>query len=441
MSVAIALVGFIVALFVMMSSHELGHMVAAKRAGVVVEEFGIGFPPRLFAVKRGQTSYSVNLIPLGAFVRTPGENDPTVPGSLASKGPWTRMAVYAAGPLVNILLAFVALSAFFMLPTEVIRGDGVMVFSVSEDSPAEEAGIESGDIIQSIDGQQIREWQDVQDLVNQDGGKAKALILVRSEGSGESTSEQQLQITLEPKYDSDLGRYAIGVLLCWGIVTGVADGSPAEAAGIESGDTILGIDGEAVYSDETVLNALDSAVAGQTVEVVLLRGGEVVSASLQLGSEDVGVHSSWVTDTRIEKERVAFWQALYRGGDYIVHVPYLIKESIPIIREDPSKGLVGVVGAGQLTVEAVKSSGFSNVLLLAGIISIGLALFNFIPIPPLDGGGMLIGLIEGLRGGKRLSPKTVRLAYMAGTALMIALFVLIMYNDIARLISGGSFLE
>src|SRR4030042_2128151 len=103
MSVAIALVGFIVALFVMMSSHEWGHMVAAKRAGLVVEEFGIGFPPRLFAVKRGQTSYSVNLIPLGAFVRTPGENDPTVPGSLASKGPWTRMVVFAEGPLGHIL--------------------------------------------------------------------------------------------------------------------------------------------------------------------------------------------------------------------------------------------------------------------------------------------------------------------------------------------------
>src|SRR4030042_4687692 len=105
MSVAIALVGFIVALFVMMSSHELGHMVAAKRAGVVVEEFGIGFPPRLFSVKRGQTTYSINLIPVGAFVRPIGEDDPTVEGGLAGKGPWTRMGVYAAGPLVTVALA------------------------------------------------------------------------------------------------------------------------------------------------------------------------------------------------------------------------------------------------------------------------------------------------------------------------------------------------
>jgi regulator of sigma E protease len=108
--------------------------------------------------------------------------------------------------------------------------------------------------------------------------------------------------------------------------------------------------------------------------------------------------------------------------------------------EDSGKAVVGPVGAGQLTVEIVESFGLSNILFLAGLISIGLAIFNFIPIPPLDGGGILVASIEGIRRGRRLSPKTVRLVYTIGTAIIITIFVVIMYNDIARLISGDSFL-
>ena len=432
MSVALVVVSFIVVLFVLVSSHELGHMVVAKRAGVKVEEFGIGFPPRLFAIKRGETSYSVNLIPLGAFVRTPGENDPTVPGSLASKGPWTRLGVYAAGPVVNVIVAFVILSVYFMLPTEVVRGDGVMVQSVSQGSPAEEEGIKPGDIMLRMDEQQIREWKDVKEAVNSNGGEEKNLLLQRG--------GEQIGVNLKPEFDSDpdVNRYTIGVFLCWGIVTEVEEDSPAEEAGIRPGDTIIGINGEAVYSEEIILDALDSAGAGEEISLLLLRDGETVSTSLkpsaQDGNQTIGLHTEWVSGTRVETDRLPIWRAIHRGGDFVVHVPYLIKESIPIIREDPGKAVAGPIGAAQLTVEAVKASGFGIVLLMAGIISIGLALFNFIPIPPLDGGGMLIGLIEGIRRGKRLSARTVRLAYIAGTAFILTLFVGIMYNDIVRLI-------
>jgi regulator of sigma E protease len=146
-----------------------------------------------------------------------------------------------------------------------------------------------------------------------------------------------------------------------------------------------------------------------------------------------------VSDTHIEKPRLPLWQAFYRGGDYIVHYPSLMKEAIPLIREDPSKAVQGPIGAGQLTVEVVKSFGFNSVLLLGGVISICLALFNFIPIPPLDGAGMLVALIEGIRRGKRLPPRAVRLAYAVGTALIIILFVVVTFNDILRLIRGENF--
>jgi len=120
-------------------------------------------------------------------------------------------------------------------------------------------------------------------------------------------------------------------------------------------------------------------------------------------------------------------------------MPSLIAASIPVIKEDPSKAVVGPVGAGQLTVEAVRAFGIGHVLLVGGVISLGLALFNFFPIPPLDGGGMLVAFIEGIRRGKRLPQKMVRLAYAIGTTLLIMLMVLVIYWDIARLISGEGF--
>jgi len=435
MSVAVAIISFIAVLFFLVSSHEMGHFIAAKRAGIVVEEFGIGFPPRLFAIKRGETSYSINLIPLGAFVRTTGENDPTVPGGLASKGPWTRMGVFAAGPLVNVFLAFVFLGVFFMVPTEAISGDGVMVHSTSAGSPAEEGGIEPGDVILRIGEQEIHQWEDVQEAINSNGEEEKALLLQRG--------GEQFELPLRPEFNSELNRYIIGILLCWGIVTEVEGGSPAEDAGIMPGDTILSINKQPIYSAQSMSDAISSAEPGEKIEVVLLRDEEILSRSLELSSQNgeqaIGLDNQWVSDTHIEKQRLPFWQAIYRGGDFVVHIPKLIVESLDIIKEDPSKAVVGPVGAGQLTVEAVRSFGLSNVLFLGGLISMGFALFNVIPVPPLDGGGMVIGLIEGIRRGRRLSPRTVRLAYAIGTAFIITLFVLVFYSDILRLIRGEGF--
>lgn len=153
MNVVLVIVVFVLALFVAIIIHELGHFLTARRAKVKVEEFGIGIPPRLFGIRRGETVYSVNAIPVGAFVRTAGENDPTVPRSLASKGPWTRLGVYVAGPLANVLLAFVLLSAFNALPYSVIAGNGLMVHEVTEGFPAQQAGIMAGDVILEIEGQ------------------------------------------------------------------------------------------------------------------------------------------------------------------------------------------------------------------------------------------------------------------------------------------------
>jgi len=398
---------------------------------VKVEEFGIGLPPRLFGIKRGETIYSVNAIPLGAFVKAAGENDPTVPRSLAGKGPWTRLGIYAAGPLVNILLAFVLLSAFLALPISTVAGNGLMVNSVVENSPAEEAGIKPGDIILEIDGQPVRRRGDVQDIVNSAEEGEEITLLLLKNGQAED-------ITLKPELDPESQQRKIGVWLWWNIVSKVGEDSPAYEAGIRDGDTILNINGQVVYNDESISSALSSVGEGEEINLVLLRNGETVSISLTNDGYETlpTVELQWVDGTHIEQERLPVWRVVYLGARYIVYTPVLIIEAIPLIIQSPDMALVGPIGAGQLTVEVVRSSGFSNILFMASIMSLGIGIFNLLPIPPLDGGGMLVAFIEGCRRGKRLSPRTVRLAYTIGTTFLIALVILVTFIDIWRLPRG-----
>jgi len=431
MSVAVIIILFIVALFMAICLHELGHFIVAKRAGVKVEEFGIGIPPRLFGIKRGETIYSVNAIPLGAFVKAAGENDPTVPRSLAGKGPWTRLGIYAAGPLVNIFLAFVLLSAFLALPYSVIAGDGLIVRAVVGNSSAEEAGIKPGDTILEVDGQPVHTQGDVQDIVNSVEEGAEISLLLQRNG-------QEEEITLKPKLDPKSQLLKIGAYLWRDMVSQVEEGSPSYEAGVRPGDGIDSINGQLIYNEESMSSALRSVAEGEKINIVLLQDGNLTAASLtNVGYETLpGVEMRWVEGAHIEQERLPVWRAVYLGARDIIYMPVLIIETIPQIIESPDKALVGPIGAAQLTVEIVRSSGFSSILFMASMISLGLGIFNLFPIPPLDGGGMLVAFIEGCRRGKRLSPRTVRLAYTIGTAFLIGLVILITFIDIWRLPKG-----
>ncbi len=155
-----SIVPFLVILVALIVVHELGHFIAAKLAGVRVLEAGLGYPPRLWGVKFRDTIYSINLLPLGGFVRLLGEEDPSHPESLAAQPAWVRLIVLAAGAVMNLLLPILLFAIAFTIPRDVPVGL-VGISSVVPGSPAEEAGLRPGDIILAIDGHEVRNLQDV----------------------------------------------------------------------------------------------------------------------------------------------------------------------------------------------------------------------------------------------------------------------------------------
>ena len=205
MTTFISIVSFLAVIVVLILAHELGHFVTAKLTRVGVQEFGLGFPPRLLSIKRGETIYSLNAIPIGGFVKMAGEEDPNVPRSLASKSIPTRLLVLGAGSLMNLLLPLLLLSIAFMVPHDTLIGQ-VTVEEVAPNSPAAEAGIEPGDILLSINGKPVQNVSDLSRYLYANLGSKVTVLVERSD----STIEE---VQLVPRWKPPEEQGAMGVLV------------------------------------------------------------------------------------------------------------------------------------------------------------------------------------------------------------------------------------
>ncbi len=190
-------------LSVIVMAHELGHFITAKAAGVRVDEFGLGFPPRLLSIKRGETRYSLNAIPFGGFNKLAGEEDPTVPRSLASKGIGTRLLILSAGSIMNILLPFVLFSIAFMVPHTVVM-EPIVVKAVALGSPAARAGIQAGDTILSINEKPLQNLSDLKRYIQLNLGEEVAILVKHSDSTTEA-------IRAIPRWKPPQGQGAIGI--------------------------------------------------------------------------------------------------------------------------------------------------------------------------------------------------------------------------------------
>ena len=202
---ALQLLAFLLILSLMMVLHELGHFITARRAGIVVQEFGFGLPPRLFGIERGGVIYSLNLIPFGAFVKMLGEEDPTEPGSFARKSKLTRAIVLVAGSGMNFLLAVAAFGLAFMTGWPSPVENEVQIVRVVEGAPAAQAGFREGDRVVSMAGRPINRVDDFRGITQENLGRPIQVVVVRD--------GRELTLSVTPRVNPPDGQGAIGVAI------------------------------------------------------------------------------------------------------------------------------------------------------------------------------------------------------------------------------------
>lgn len=429
----IAVLGFLVTM------HELGHFTVAKLAKVRVLEFGVGLPPRVFGFTRGGTLYSINLLPIGGFVRMLGEEDPSAPDSFAAKPAWQRLAILAAGPAMNAILPVILLAGVFMLPQSVPVTD-VAVTSVAPGSPAAQAGVLSGDLVQSADGRRVRTSADLVTAINVRLG-ADTRWIVSRDGRLVELHIAEARVAPPP------GQGAVGVSLADSSlsVAGVSPGSPAARSGLQAGDLILGAGGRRVLSEEDLRAALadpaeepQDALAPDTTTgtVTALRGGEVVTLEPPPGAG--ALDGLTLTAKPDERQALGPIAALGAGLGRIADILLLLRnEASRWIAGTASIEVAGPIGIAQITGDVARI-GVNPLITWTALLSLNLAVVNLLPIPALDGGRIAFVLVEMARGGRRLAPQKERFVHAVGFALLIGLIVAVSVNDVRRLLSGWS---
>ncbi len=218
LDVLVAILAVVAVFAVLIIGHELGHFISARAFGIRVDEFGLGYPPRLWGIKRGRTLYSLNALPLGGFVKIAGQEDIEEPDGLAGKGIGTRLIVLSAGVMVNALLPIIFFSIAFMIPVDVSIGK-VLVEDVAANSPAQMAGIQAGDTILAINGNEVKNTGDLSRSIQLKLGQDIDVLI---EHSDQTTEE----VTALARWQPPAGEGAIGVTVMTTDITTVTQSEP-----------------------------------------------------------------------------------------------------------------------------------------------------------------------------------------------------------------------
>ena len=466
----ISAVAFIVLVGVMVVVHEFGHFLVAKLCGVRVEAFSVGFGPRLFGIKYGDTDYKVCLLPLGGFVKMTGESygdgSPTPgtpvayqaaekvldresseanaeqyladdPGSFINHPRWQRMLIGVAGPAFNFLLAFVLMLVYFNFINEVPDIRTTKVEWVTPGSAADQAGLRPGDIITQFANTTHPDYQKFYDLVDEDANKTVPVIVDRN-GSTVQTS-----IHLPGSVDAlhyDLSNAGIFVQYTQKpiVIDQVSPDSPAQRAGLQSGDKILAVDGHAFH---TVLPLVDymQTGKGKAMTLSIERNGAVlppitVHPYVQDSGWRLGFLPAIPEDVAMRAQPMKFSSAFAESRDFCAQSSLLIVNVLKkvLTHKVSVKQLSGPVGIAVAAGQAVKEPYWSAKFGLAAGISLNLGILNLLPFPILDGGLILLLLIESIMR-RDISINVKERIYQAAFVVLVAFFAFIMFNDFSKL--------
>ncbi len=425
------IVAFIFVLGVLIFVHELGHFLMARRHGVRVLTFSLGFGPKVLRTVRGDTEYCVSAIPLGGYVKMAGESpeDPRSgrPDEFMSKTKWQRFQILIMGPIMNILLAIVVMAVVLYNGAEVpaYEQEPPVVGSVLAGSAGERAGIRVGDRLVSIAGRDVDTWEQAFLQVMPRANRQIEIVVERG------GVRQSLSITPDAQTRFEMGD--IGVLpQMLPQVRNVNPGSAAERAGLAPGDLILAVNGEPATRD-TLIKKINASADVELALTVRREGRERQVAVVPQKQGDVGLIGVQLSPFEVRLIEPGPLQAVGMSLQRNLEWSTLIFQTLKgfFTRETSPKQLMGPVAIAQLSGGAAQA-GWVALFSLMAMISLNLGILNLLPIPVLDGGHIFILGLEGL-ARRDFSMKVKEQMLMAGFLVLMVLMVTVIYNDLTRI--------
>ncbi len=426
-----SLLAFIFVIGVLVFVHELGHYLAARRVGVRVLTFSLGFGPKLLRTQRGDTEFCVSAIPLGGYVRMAGENpDDRRTGhddEFLSKTKWERFQILIAGPAMNVVLAIIVMTGVLYQGAEVpaYETEPPVVGTVAAGSAAERVGIRAGDRVLSVAGRVVETWEELFRAVLPRAAREIEVVVRNAAG------ERVLRVTPDSQTEFEMGDLGIGPVL-QPQIRSVTPGEPAAAAGILAGDVIEAIEGDPVSSDELVSRI--NAHADEPLRLSVRRGESrrdiVVTPALR---GDVGLIGVSISPFEVRTFEPGFLEAFQLSLARNYEWSGLIFQTLVglFTAETSPRQLVGPLGIAQLSGGAAEI-GLIALLSLMSMISLNLGILNLLPIPVLDGGHIAIMAIEGV-SRRDFSMRVKERMLLVGFVALMMLMVTVIYNDLTRI--------
>ena len=450
MSILHSIAALIVLIGVLVSVHEYGHYWVAKRCGVKVLTFSIGFGKALYGWSVGETRWQIALIPLGGYVKMLDEREAPVPAAELDRAfnrqtLWKRIAIVLAGPLANLLLAIVLYWALLLGGLDIMLPH---VGHVEPGSIAARAGFLVGDDVETVDGVAVESWNDVRlALIDRASTGEPAHIAIHRAGGERAVRVIDFSSIPKAEYDGDLAdRVGLAPVAYRARVSSVLPGEVAERAGLQRGDIILAVQGQPVSGASQFTTAI-RARPEQDTRLRVLRASQTLDLTLKPGSmqvdgktvgrigAEIGGFADEASVQQVTRHvdlppMAALGRAVQRTVDTSVFsLKMLWRMATGHVSVKQLSGPVAIAGyAGQSA-----SLGLKAYIEFLCIISISLGVFNLLPIPVLDGGHLLYYSAELLRG-RPLSERAMELGQRAGVGLLAALMAVALYNDILRMV-------